>query len=984
MPTATGADPFIGREREMAELTMALDGALEGRGGLVMLAGEPGIGKTRLTEELTAIAKARGALVAWGACYEGGSAPPYWPWTQVIRSLLTEPSEAIMSALETRGAVIADIVPEIREMMPDMQPASEVDAEQARFRLFDSVTSFLNEVAVSQPVILVIDDLHWADRSTLDLLEFVAREVATRPMLHIGGYRDMELSRRHPLSETLATLARARGFQRIPLRGLEIDDVGRLVEAVGNIKPPLALIKEIHDRTEGNPFFVAEVTRDLAREVADRGVDFDSLGSFRIPEGVREAIGVRLNRLSEECNRVLRTASLLGRVFDFALLAAVMADPSEDVLPDLIDEAIVSGAVREVPGTDERYEFTHALIHETLAEELSTRARTRLHARIVDAIEMIYADRLADRSSELSFHCAEAGTMVAENREAHYARMAGERAMTAYAWTEARAFFEQALEALGTGASPADRAAILFGLGRSELQSLSYPDIQRGWDNVARTFDIYDDLGESRAAVEAAIQSEHGSAAHVHGTARVFSRALEMVPPESVEAGHLLKLYGGAIRYEREDTAGSLKALEQALEISRRTGDRRLETGVLADQSEFSHRDFDDDGAVNLGLQAIELARETDQPGEEASSHFIVAVALVALGDSDAAWQHTVAQSRVHAKIGRAHDAPHYVQYVIAYLRGDRVMMDEVGKVLDFESPGDTVKLMLVGIGAWHAGKRSGLDKRIHAAQEDARTGPLLLQRVNNLRYLALAARLMDSPADAISAGEIARSILSTTEITPADEANARIAAGLAAVVTGDAKEAAEHHRRLKNLRGSGFGWGFPICADRLLGLLAHTGGMPEEAQSHFEDALKITTKAGYRLEAAWTCYDFAESLLDSGEPAYVEKAISLIDDGLEIARELGLVAIEERLVALQQKANALAAPTPAYPEGLTEREVEVLRLLAAGHTNREIAAALVLSARTVERHISNLYAKIDVRNRAEATSFALTTLPDPVNPPAP
>ncbi|MCZ6539555.1 MAG: LuxR C-terminal-related transcriptional regulator, partial [Chloroflexi bacterium] len=777
---------------------------------------------------------------------------------------------------------------------------------------------------------------------------------------------------------TLSTVGRVRGFRRIPVRGLQIDDVGRLVEAVGNIKPPLALIKEIHDRTEGNPFFVAEVTRDFAREAADRGGDFDSLGSLRIPEGVREAIGVRLNRLSDKCNQVLQTASVIGREFDFALLAELNQELSGDPLLDAIEEATLAGVVRVVSSPDERYGFTHALIQQTLAEELAAGRRVRLHARIVDAMEQLYADHLDEHVAELAHHCAQAETVVGQAKIVRYTRMAGEKAVASYAWVEARAYFEQALDALEHDAPDAGRAAILFGLGRSELQSLIYPDVQRGWDNVARAFDIYDDLGESRAAVEAVIQSEPGSAAQFYGTARVFSRALEMVSPESVEAGHLLKLYGGAIRYEQEDTAGSLKALEQALEIARRTGDRRLETGVLADQSEFSHRDFDDSAAVELGLLAIELARRTDQPGEEASSHFIVAVALVALGDSDAAWQHTEAQSRVNEKIGRAQDSPHYVQYIIAYLRGDRALMDEVGKILDFESPGDTVKLMLVGIGAWHAGKRSGLDKRIHAAQEDARIGPLLIQRVNNLRYLALAARLMDSPADAISAGETARSILSMTEITPADEANSRIAAGLAAVASGDGEEAAEHYQRLKNLRGSGFGWPFPICADRLLGLLTHTAEMPEEARSHFEDALKITSKAGYRLEEAWTCHDYAESLIDSGEPSDVEKAISLIDDGLEISRELGLIAIEERLVALQNRANALTAPTPAYPDGLTEREVEVLRLLAAGHTNREIAEELVLSARTVERHISNVYAKISVRNRAEATSFALNELAAP------
>ena len=245
MLPATGTDPFIGREREMAELTAALDSALEGRGGLVMLVGESGIGKTRMTEELEAVARDRGARVTWSACYEGGSAPPYWPWTQAIRSLLTEPSEAILTALDARAAVIAEIVPEIRDILPDLEPAPEMDPGQARFRLFDSVTSFLNDAARSQPMVVVLDDLHWADRSSLHLLEFVAREISSRPILLIGGYRDIELSRRHPLSESLATLARTRGFRRILLRGLASDEVGdgavrvgaqRLCE-VGDVEP---------------------------------------------------------------------------------------------------------------------------------------------------------------------------------------------------------------------------------------------------------------------------------------------------------------------------------------------------------------------------------------------------------------------------------------------------------------------------------------------------------------------------------------------------------------------------------------------------------------------------------------------------------------------------------------------------------------------------------------------------------------------------
>jgi len=296
MPPAIDADLFVGREREMAELTTALDGALVGQGGIAMLAGEPGIGKTRLIEELATLAGNRGALVVLGACYEGGSAPPYWPWTQVIRSLVTEPSDAVLKSLGPRAGVIAELVPEIVNLFPDLERAPVVDPEQARFRLFDSVASFLSEIAISQPMVVVLDDLHWADRSTLDLLEFIVRDVSAKPLLIVGTYRDMELSSSHPLTRSLATLTRVRGFQRILLQGLDGVEVKRLVETISDIELPPEVIEEILARTEGNPFFVGEVTRDLSREVDDRGDEFDAL-KFRIPDNVREAIGVRLNKI---------------------------------------------------------------------------------------------------------------------------------------------------------------------------------------------------------------------------------------------------------------------------------------------------------------------------------------------------------------------------------------------------------------------------------------------------------------------------------------------------------------------------------------------------------------------------------------------------------------------------------------------------------------------------------------------------------------
>jgi hypothetical protein len=202
MPPVTGTDPFIGRTQELAELSVALDTALEGRGGLVMLAGEPGIGKTRLAEELDSIARDRGALVARGACYEGGGTPPYWPWIQTVRSLLSErDSRPELEALGAGAARIAEIVPEIHDIVPDLAPRPDTDPGQARFQFFDSMTAFLNNVAESQPMVVVLDDLHWADQSSLDLLEFVAQGVLSGRVLLIGGYRDMELSRKRAPSQ---------------------------------------------------------------------------------------------------------------------------------------------------------------------------------------------------------------------------------------------------------------------------------------------------------------------------------------------------------------------------------------------------------------------------------------------------------------------------------------------------------------------------------------------------------------------------------------------------------------------------------------------------------------------------------------------------------------------------------------------------------------------------------------------------------------
>ena len=340
---------FVGRQREMGELKACLEDALSGRGRMVMLVGEPGIGKTRTAQELATYAGLRGAQVLWGHSYEEQGVPAYWPWVQAIRSYVRERDpEQLRSEMGSGAADIAEVVSDVRERLPDLQPAPQLEPDQARFRLFDSIAAFLKTASQRQPLVLVLDDLHWADQPSLLLLQFVARELGGARLLLIGTYRDVELSRQHPLAEALGELTRERLFQRVLLRGLTQEDVGRFIEMTSGASAPRGLVEAVHTQTEGNPLFVTEVVRLLVQEgelSAEKVHETDSW-TIRIPEGVREVIGRRLNRLSQRCNEALTVASILGREFTLAQLRPLVEEVTEDRLFEVLEEAWPLGSLR--------------------------------------------------------------------------------------------------------------------------------------------------------------------------------------------------------------------------------------------------------------------------------------------------------------------------------------------------------------------------------------------------------------------------------------------------------------------------------------------------------------------------------------------------------------------------------------------------------------------------------------------------------------
>ncbi len=637
---------FVGRRSEVEELESALEGAFSGKGRLVMLAGEAGIGKTRTAQELATHAEARDAQVMWGRCYEDQGTPPYWPWTQAIKAYVDQcDAESLTAEMGSGAWDIAEIVSEVRDRLPNLEPSTTlVDPESARFRLFDSVTTFLKNLSRAKPTVLVLDDLHSADRSSLALLTFLVRELSGAKLLVVGTYRDVELSRQHPLSETLAELSRESVFQRVQIRGLGQQEVGSFIEAVSGTKPARGLVEAVYSRTEGNSFFVTEMIRLLAQQgdLSREETGEPHIRAVRIPESVREVIGTRLNRLSQRCNQVLSTASVIGRGFGLDVLDYLIEELDEGSILEALEEALAGRVIEESSDVPGRYQFSHALIRETSVEELSTTRRVRLHSRIAQALEALYGAGTEAHAAEVVYHLVEARIVVGTEKLTWYCRVAGEQALDAYAYEEALEYFRQALGGREGYAVDAEMAGTLFGLGRTQAATLEQHRRREALDSLIRAFDYYAEVGDVVNAVAVAeypLTLGYGDP----GMAQLGKRALALVPSDSLEAGRLLCRYGLSLYLETGNYEAAQEALERALEIGRREKDATLELRALADAA---HVDWDAsrlEESVDKNLQAIELARILGDPAGEASAHAFAAPALMTMGELKASWTHTTA-----------------------------------------------------------------------------------------------------------------------------------------------------------------------------------------------------------------------------------------------------------------------------------------------------------------------------------------------------
>jgi class 3 adenylate cyclase len=485
LPGRLGAYPsvgVVGRAVETDAIGAAVKRVIDGGGReVVLISGEAGVGKTTLAAEAARAAFDDGACVLFGHCEED-LATPYRLFAEALGHYVTHaPEEKLLTHVESHGSELTRLVPTLASRLPDLPPSTATDADTERYLLFGAAVNLLAMASRDQPVILVFDDLQWADKGSLLLLRHLVATDLPMQLLVLGTFRDSELYYSHALLDTLGSLHRQSGVTRVELGGLDDTGVVALMEAAAGHaldEIGIGLAHALYRETDGNPFFVSEVLRHLSetgsiyRNTSGRWLTVTSLEAIALPESVRVVIGGRVGRLGPEAQRVLSQASVVGQDFDLDVLAQCTGI-SEDQLLDVLDKAAAAALVRERVDSPGQYRFAHALIQRTLYEDLGPTRRARAHRRVGEALEAIYGDHNGAHIGELAHHWFSATQPVDVTKAIVYSRQAAEGALAALAPDEAVHYFSQALQLLGQEREPDPllEVDLLIGLGNAQRQA---------------------------------------------------------------------------------------------------------------------------------------------------------------------------------------------------------------------------------------------------------------------------------------------------------------------------------------------------------------------------------------------------------------------------------------------------------------------------------------------------------------------------------
>jgi DNA-binding SARP family transcriptional activator/tetratricopeptide (TPR) repeat protein len=895
-------DAFVGREAELDTLNDAFDRARSGQLQVVLLDGEPGVGKTRLAAELAARVHEEGAAVLYGRSDEE-TLIAYQPFVEALRHYVSSsPLDRLRPLARNGGPELGALVPELRERLPDLAQPVRDDAASQRYRLFEAVVGILHDIAISAPLLLVLDDLHWADKPTLHLLRHIAR-LTDPPLMILAVHRLAETQREQEVLAALGELRREHPLERLSLGGLDERAVGALVSArLGEDVAP-AFTRALRDHTEGNPFFIEE----LLRHVEERGGDPRRAG---LPQGIKALMGRRIARLSDAAHGVLAVAAVVGREFSLDLVERV-SGLSDEPLLDAIEEAVGADVISEVPGSLDRYGFSHTLIREALYEELSASRRVRLHWRIGRAIEEMAGDDPGSQVCDLAYHFGEAAGVGEGARALDYAARAGAWATSHFAHEEAVDYFSQALDTFESEhVEDADRhASLLLSLGDAFWKA---GDHAQGREAFRRAGDVAKEVGEPERLARAAL-GFGGTYVEAGVVDQPLIELLEDALAELDQADSglracLLARLAEALYFAPDRTRSPALSAE-AVEMARRSDDRAALAVALNARrlAIWGPDDLEERMAVTeellslvSGLDRRELSigglavRGLLSQGLELAAHHWRLLDLLEVGDGDGADREGDELVRLSAELR----SPFYRRFA-AHWRTVRAQLDgrldeterlaeEALAIARGAEDGSALQFYAAQIAFVRAeqGRSAELVDTVAEVAQQNPAMPVWRAALTTIRceagFETEARRELDQLArDGFAA--FPRDVFWLTAMTHLADTAASLDD---AACAGELYELLAPYRDRNVLAGDALCWG-PVS--HYLGLLATTLRRWDAAAAHFEDALAMSARLRARGSLAHIRQAYGAMLLERGRPGDAQRGRELIGEALATAQELGM-----------------------------------------------------------------------------------------------
>lgn len=969
---AIAGPPLVGRERELAVLWQAFEVALAGRGSVALVAGEPGIGKTRLLEAFAARAMAAGTVVLRGGASDAAGMPPYLPFLEALgQHIRAAPADLLAAQTGPHASVLLTILPDLAPRLGEIPAGYALPPEQARLRLYEAIGELLASIAAPTGLVVILDDLHWADAASLDLLCYIARHQAGARLLVLGAYRAGEVDEHAALGRAVAELNRLRALTTITVEPLAADEIAML--AANSLGAPLATeaAGRLLAHSEGVPFFAEELLRDWqetgALIHAGQRWELDPAVRPALPSGIISAVRQRLNRLEPEIVELLRTAAIIGRAFELGLLAEAAGREPEPV-EEHLRTAMQTGLIRARGETS--FIFSHDKIRECLYLDVTAVRRGRLHGFIGRALEARTEPMDAQRLADLAFHFARSGDRA---RGADYAMRAAELAMQTYAPEDALAHYRVTLDL--SDAADARRGGLLLGLGEASMLAGAMEDAVAAFEAARAWLEARGDLLAAAHAAHLLGKAwwQREEIPHAR-SALEAARTLLADRPLAETVGVLVDLSSLVTLSQHEHEMG-LAYARQALALAEEMQESRLIAAASRALGNLLVRVNDLATGLELLERALALAIASDDPAEAAECCACLRMARAWNGEYRRALaiaqQEIAFAQRCHTTYPLRHVYSHLT--VLYALAGDLVAAERMfsaaqATLAHLAAPEAQAYLDLV------AGVVPMVRGDLAAAERLTERAIAAFRAVNPntlVWYLGILATIYarnGKRREAVAALEEAEALVAVLPSASMPAALGLSSVVEAALLLSDRARLARHYPLLSIFRGQ-FHNAF---VDRLLGQLETMHGDLAAAQASLGAAEAVARREDVKLELANILIAQADLALAAGGRGAADVARAQLTEAQALLRNVGNEAEVKRMAERLRTLAHGRSTRPQLPAGLSAREGEVLRLIAAGKSNREIAEQLVLSEKTVENHLTRIYGKIGADNRVGAAAFAI------------